>query len=297
VNSRAATDDAPRDLSGIALSLVQLSKPSVTRMVLATAACGAVIAPGSVRLGTLAAALVGTGLVVSSANALNMYLEGDVDALMARTRNRPIPSGRLAPEAALWFGLALSAVGIPMLALAVNGLTALLGAVALCAYVLAYTPLKRVSPVALYVGAVPGAMPPLMGFTSMTGELSFGGLSLFLLLFVWQLPHFHAIAVFRRSEYARAGLKVLPVVEGLEYTKFAIVALLILQLFVSALPAFLGLGHTVYIVTATVLGLVYLGWGLWGLRPQSDARWARSLFFASMPYLLAVLAALVVDAT
>lgn len=296
MNTRADVAEAPREFSVLLSLLVQLAKPGVTRMVLLTAACGAVIAPGPVLLRELVIALFGTGLVVASANALNMYLEGDVDALMTRTRNRPIPSGKLAPEVALWFGLSTAALGLPVLAIGVNALTALLGAIALASYVLAYTPMKRITPAAVYVGAVPGAMPPLMGFTSMTGEITLAASSLFLLLFVWQIPHFHAIAIFRRDEYTRAGLKVLPAVHGLEYTKFAIVALAILQLFVSALPAFFGLGKTLYWATALGLGTLYIGWALSGLRPQADQKWARSLFFVSMPYLLALLIALVVDA-
>lgn len=296
MNSRVEAAHAPRELSAILVSLFQLTKPGVTRLVIATTACGAVIAPGTVNYTTLLVALFGTALVVASANSLNMYLEGDVDALMSRTRNRPIPSGRLAPEAALWFGLALGMLGLPVLAFAVNATTACIGAVALASYVLAYTPLKRISPAAVYVGAIPGAVPPLMGWTSMTGTATLPALSLFSLLFVWQIPHFHAIAIYRRSEYARAGLKVLPVVHGLEYTKFAIVALLILQLFVSALPAFLGVGGTLYLVTATTLGVVYVAWGLKGLHPRADAKWARSLFLVSMPYLLAVFVALMIDA-
>jgi protoheme IX farnesyltransferase len=296
MNSRADVAVAPRDLVGALAPLVQLTKPGVTRLVMATTLAGAIIAPGAVAGARLVWALVGTVLVVASANTLNMYLEGDVDALMARTRNRPIPSGRLAPEVALWFGIALAVLGLPVLALGAGALTALVGAIALVSYVCAYTPLKRVSPLAVWVGAVPGAAPPLMGYTAMTGALDGPGLSLFLLLFVWQVPHFHAIAIFRQSEYVRAGLKVLPGVQGLDYTKLVIVTLLILQLCVSALPAFLGLGGILYAAVAACFGAVYLGWALYGLRPAAGARWARSLFFVSMPYLVAVYGALVADA-
>jgi len=288
-----------RDAGALLVSLVQLTKPGVTRMVLATTWCGAAIAPGPIAgtgYGKLASVLLGTTLIVASANALNMYLEGDVDALMTRTRTRPIPSGRIAPEVALWFGLALAFVGLPVLAFLVNPLTAFIGALSLASYVLVYTPLKRVSPLAVWVGAFPGAAPPLMGFTGMTGTVTGPALSLFLLLLVWQIPHFHAIAIFRAGEYRRAGLRVLPVARGLEYTKFSIVAVLILQLFVSALPAFAGLGGRPYIAVATVLGAIYVGWGLAGLRPRAGARWARSLFFASMPYLLALFVTLVMGA-
>jgi protoheme IX farnesyltransferase len=298
-SSRSAlADRRERDMGSLLVSLVQLTKPGVTRMVLATTWCGAAIAPGPiVGYSKLGAALIGTALVVASANSLNMYLEGDVDALMTRTRNRPIPSGRIAPEVALWFGLALAVLGLPLLALLANPLTALIGAIALVSYVLVYTPMKRVSPLAVWIGAVPGAAPPLMGWTAMTNAVTWPAVSLFLVLFIWQIPHFHAIAIFRAEEYRRAGLRVLPVVRSLDYTKFSIVALLILQLFVSAFPAFAGLGGRPYVAVASVLGAIYVAWGLVGLRPSAGARWARSLFFASMPYLLALFITLVMAAS
>lgn len=295
--SPARTDASVQtsDSAVLASALFQLTKPGVTRMVVMTTWCGAAMAPGPISdYARLFWALVGTALVVASASALNMYLEADVDALMARTRNRPIPSGRVAPETALWFGIALALAGVPVLALLVNPLTAFIGVFALLSYVLVYTPLKRISPLAVWVGAVPGAAPPLMGWTAMTSSVSFGAIAVFLLMLVWQIPHFHAIAIFRSGEYRRAGLRVLPVERGLDYTKFSIVALLILQLFVSALPAFAGLGGLPYVVVATVLGVVYVAWGLVGLRKGAGAPWARSLFAASIPYLLVLFGALVI---
>lgn len=276
---------------------IELTKPGVTRMVLATTWCGAVLAPGRIvdyaRFGW---ALLGTALIVGSANALNMYLESDVDALMARTRTRPIPSGRAAPDLALWFGLILGFTGFPILQYLVNPLTAFIGGVALLSYVLAYTPMKRLSPVAVWIGAIPGAAPPLIGYTAMTGKLDLAGSSLFLLLFIWQIPHFHAIAIYRVNEYRRAGLKVLPDVRGVAYTKRAIAGLLVLQVLASLLPAVSGIGGRVYLIAALVLGAAYLGFGLQGFRTDANARWARSLFFASMPYLLGLLGVLVATA-
>jgi len=275
-------------------ALGQLTKPGITRTVLVTAWAGAVIAPGPIwdyaRLGFL---LVGTALIVGAANALNMYLESDVDALMARTKNRPIPSGRLAPETALFFGLVLGFAGIPVLDLFVNGATAFIGVLALLSYVLAYTPMKRLSPLAVWVGAVPGAVPPLMGWTSMTGSIGLGGLSLFLLLFIWQIPHFHAIAMFRAREYERAGLKVLPNERGTGYTTRVIVALVALEVLVSVVPVFAGLGGRGYLAVASLAGAGYLAVAASGLRRDAGTRWARSVFFASLPYLLIQFGALV----
>jgi heme o synthase len=296
MNSAAETVSAPRDAWSVAQALFQLTKPGVTRLVMVTTLCGALIAPGAVELTKLIVALVGTALVVGAANSLNMYLERDTDRLMERTRTRPLPSGRLAPEVALWFGVLLAVVSLPVLALTVNPMTALLAALALVSYVLVYTPMKRLTPWALYMGALPGAIPPVIGWASTTGTLTLGAASLFAILFVWQLPHFLAIAIFRQHEYERAGLRVLPAVKGLGETKAAIVAFSFLLLVVSLVPAALGLGGAVYVVVAVVLGVAFAALALRGLRAKSGAAWARSLFFASMPYLVLVFGALVIGA-
>src|SRR5262249_46484397 len=157
--------------------------------------------------------LTGTALIVAAANALNMWWERDVDALMARTRNRPLPAGRLPADVALAFGLALAAASAPML-FVVNVATGLLGVVALVSYVAVPPPLKPHPPRALFAGAVPGALPPLLGWSTVTGQVGLGGLLLFAVLFLWQVPHFAAIAIFREKDYARAGLKVVTVQHG-----------------------------------------------------------------------------------
>jgi len=285
-----------RDLGGVAADLLQLTKPRITRLVMITTLCGALVAPGPIKLWSLAIALVGVSFVVGAANAFNMYLERATDAAMERTKTRPLPAGRLAPELALWFASALAVVGLALVSSLVNPLAGLLSAIALLSYVLVYTPLKRVTPWALHVGAVPGAIPPLIGWASVTGSLSLPAFTLFLILFVWQLPHFLAIAIFRRGEYEKAKLRVLPAVKGLARTKFEIVAYLLLLLVVSLLPPLTGLGGASYVIIAAVLGAVFLGWGVYGLRAQAASRWARSLFFASMPYLVLVFGALVAAA-
>jgi len=287
---------AGRDVPGLLLSLVQLTKPRVTRLVMVTMLCGALAAPGSVDLMRLVLALLGTALVVGAANALNMYLERDIDAHMDRTRDRPIPAGRLAPELALWFGIALAIPGLSVLALLVNPLTSLFAAVALLSYVLVYTPLKRVTPFALHVGAVPGAIPPLLGWTSMTNSVSAPALAMFALLFVWQLPHFVAIAIFRQTEYERAGLKVLPAVQGLARAKRVLFGYSLLLLAVSVLPYFMGFAGVFYLVLALFLSAAFAVYSALGLRDSAGPVWARRLFFASMPYLVAVFGALVASA-
>ncbi len=197
-----------------ARALLALTKPRVTWLVSFSAVVGLWLAPvamGPVR--ALVVFLAITGLV-GSANALNCVLERDVDALMRRTAGRPLPAGLLSPTAARLFGVALGAFSLALVWAASNTLTALLGLAARVGYVAVYTPMKRRSPWALLVGAVPGALPPLMGWTAATGRLDPAGLALFGLLFLWQVPHFAAIALLQRDDYARAGLRVWPVVYG-----------------------------------------------------------------------------------
>ncbi|HTP24803.1 MAG TPA: heme o synthase, partial [Anaeromyxobacteraceae bacterium] len=203
-----------RPISGIARDVLALAKPRLTLLVVCTAAGGLWLAPGR-RNGVTAAALaIGTSLVVGAANALNQLLERHVDARMRRTRNRPLAAGRLEPWVAVAFGLGLPALALPMLAALTNNLTSALAALALFTYVVIYTPMKQRSSLALFVGAIPGAIPPLMGFSAATGRIDAGGLALFALLFFWQLPHFLAASVYLKEDYARAGLRVFALVHG-----------------------------------------------------------------------------------
>ena len=197
-----------------AADFVELTKPRITFLVLVTAAVGYALGVGnSFHPGVFLSLLVGTALVSGGASALNQWMERDADALMARTASRPLPSGRLSPADALAFGLSISVVGLALLAGAVNGLTALLAAVTLATYVLAYTPLKRVTSLCTLVGAVPGAIPPMMGWAAARGTLSREAWALFAVLFLWQLPHFLSIAWIYREDYARAGFPMLPVTD------------------------------------------------------------------------------------
>jgi protoheme IX farnesyltransferase len=285
-----------RDWAEVARDLVQLTKPRVTSLVLITSACGALAAPGALSWSRFSVGMVGVLLVVGAANAFNMYLERDTDAAMQRTRLRPLPAGRLSPETALWFAAALALVGLSGVLLFVNAVAALLSALALASYVLVYTPLKRVTPWALHVGAVPGAIPPLIGWASVTGTLDAGALSLFLILFVWQLPHFLAIAIFRQSEYEKAGLRVLPAVKGLRATKREIALYSPLLLAVSLLPIWTNAAGAAYASVAALCGVLFAALGFYGLRADAGTRWARRLFFASLPYLVVVFTAFVAAA-
>lgn len=278
--------------------LVALTKPRITAMVVVTMLGSAWLAAHHLGAAStpsfahLAVALLGTVAVVASANALNMWLERDSDGLMARTQNRPLPTGRLDPNVALAFGLLLGAVSVPALAFAVNAITGVLAGLALVSYVAVYTPMKRKSPASLLVGAVPGAIPPLLGWTAVTGRVTWPGVLLFAILFVWQIPHFLAIATFRRDDYTRAGLKVLPAVRGHRVTRLHIVAWLGALVSVSILLVSTGVGGTLYLASAILLGAIFFAHGAWGLRATSGVRWARGLFAVSIVYLVLLFAAL-----
>jgi heme o synthase len=288
---------------GLIADLVTLTKPRITLMNLVPMLGGSWVAAHHAAQGPasagvvlrVATALGATALVVGSANALNMYLERFSDRLMDRTRHRPLPTGRLSPDLALAFGIALGLVSVPVLTFAVNAVTGLLAAFALLSYVLVYTPLKRRTTASLLIGAVPGAIPPLLGWTAVTGRVEWPGLLLFGVLFLWQVPHFLAIATFRRDDYARAGLKILPVERGDRVTRVHIVAYLVALLAVSFSLVASGVGGPLYLGAAVVLGAIFLGTGLWGLRPSAGARWARRLFAVSIVYLVLLFAALMIS--
>lgn len=274
-------------------ALFELTKPSVTTLVMVTMVSGAFAASVPIEPFRLALSMFATACVVGAANAFNMWMERDSDALMTRTRRRPLPTGRLSPELVLGFGALLAVVGLTLLATSISSLAASLGWLALSSYVLAYTPLKRVTTWSLHVGAVPGALPPLIGWASVTGSLSREAFALFAILFVWQLPHFLAIATFRAVEYERAGLKVLPNVAGRAATERAILFYSVLLGVVAVAPWLLGMAGLAYGIVAAVCSLGFLGMAVHGRRTMDPHRWARRLFFASMPYLVVVFAAFV----
>jgi protoheme IX farnesyltransferase len=289
-----------------ARDVIALVKPRITMMVLFTAvgglwlsrpfAVGAKPVASHAPLGVVALTLLGIALIVGGANALNMFIERDIDGFMKRTKDRPLPAGRMAPRFALVFGVVLSIAAVPILALGVNATTALLAVLANLLYVLAYTPLKQRSHWALHVGAVPGAIPPLLGWTAATGRVDEGGLVLFAILFFWQIAHFHSIAIFRKLEYGRAGLVVLPNVEGDESARHSIVRHASALVFVSFMLYPLHVAHRVYLGSAAVLGAAFLFVTLLGLRKNVGPRWARGVFGASLLYLTGLFAAIAVDA-
>ncbi|MEE8368162.1 MAG: heme o synthase, partial [Thermoanaerobaculia bacterium] len=243
----------------------------------------------------LLATLLGTGLVAAAGAALNHLLERDTDALMGRTANRPLPTGRLQPRSALVFGLALALAGLVELWIAVNALTALLGAVALLGYLAIYTPLKRVTSLSTLVGAVPGAIPPMMGWTGASGQLEAGAWVLFGILFLWQLPHFLAIGWLCREDYAQAGFPLLSVKDTDGHrTARQMMSYGAALIPVSLLPTVLGLTGTIYLLGAIALGLVFLGFCV-AFSFSYSVRAARQVLLMSVVYLPGVLAFILLD--
>jgi heme o synthase len=279
-----------------ASDLLSLTKPRLSSLVLCTCAGGVWLAPGALTPLHWLLTLLGTAGTVGAANALNCYVERDVDRAMARTRNRPLPAGRLEPSVALRFALALACVSLPVLAVGSNLLTAGLGLLALLTYVFVYTPLKAHTDAAMLVGAVPGALPPLMGWTAVTGRLDVQGFALFAVLFLWQLPHFLAIALFRKAEYQAAGLQTVPLRLGdaAARTWMLVTTALLVPVTLSLFP--LHMAGRFYLAVATVLGLAFLGVQAFGVVHRLGAGWARRSFFFSLVYLAGLFAALFLNA-
>jgi protoheme IX farnesyltransferase len=290
--SRSGTAAFVRDV-------LALAKPRVTALVIFTFGGGLLLAPADVPLARALTALLGTTLIVAAANAINMYLERDVDGLMRRTQGRPLPQGRLSPFVALAFGALTGSAALPLLFVGGGFLVAVLGLVALYSYVWGYTPLKRKSPVSLYIGAVPGAMPPLMGWATATGHLDAGGLALFAILFAWQIPHFIAIAIFRAEDYAGAGFRVISLTRSPRSTRVTMVISSLALLAVTLLPYALGTAGFIYGSVAVGLGVIFVAVAVRviGLAPDDpiSKRWARGLFLYSLVYLTALFIALAVD--
>ena len=276
--------------------LILCAKPRLTSLVVFTTAMGIWLAPASIGIARSVLVVAATALLVASAQAINSWMERETDALMARTRNRPLAAGRLDPAVALGTGILLGAFAIPTLALVANPLTALLGAIAHQSYVLVYTPLKRVSPRALEVGAVPGAIPPLMGWTAATGEMSAPGWVLFGILFFWQLPHFLSISLYLKQDFQKGGIKVLPLVKGDEFARGYLLVQTACLVVVSSIAFFLRIAGPMYLAACALLGAGFLSFATAGMRRQAGAVWARRTFLYSLVYLTLLVTVLVLDA-
>ena len=273
-----------------------LTKPRVVAMVLVTTAVGFHLGSvGSPLFLRLLYTLAGTALAAAGTLALNQYMERDVDARMERTRHRPLPEGRVHPGEALGLGCALLVAGVALLALAVEPLAAVVTAAIAIIYLLLYTPLKRVSSLCSLVGAVPGALPPVAGWAAARGTLGPEPWILFAIMFLWQIPHTLAIGRIYRDDYARAGIRVLPVVDrDGRTTGLQAVTNCLALLPVALLPTLVGLAGVAYFVIALVLGLTFL-WTAVGLARGGRTADARRLLFASLVYLPVLLAVMAFD--
>lgn len=271
---------------------VTLSKPRITAMSVLTALAGYALAPGAVAWDVFVRLALGTALVVGAANALNMVWERQIDGRMARTRNRPLPQGRLGAWEAYALGVTLGVASVPVL-WSVSPLAALLGEGALALYVLCYTPMKPASHLATWVGAIPGAAPMLMGWSAADGVIDARAIAVFAVLFIWQMPHFWAISLFRQEEYAAAGLQTLPGQKGLRATEIQIPIMLFVQVAASFVLPVLGVVGWVYAGIAAAAGAMVLASAFRGDR---DAHaWGRHVFFRSLVYLPVVCLAMLID--
>ena len=275
---------------------LELTKPRITFLLVLTAAAGFALASGaSIDYSGLLRAMLGIALLSSGIATINQYMERDLDALMRRTANRPLPSGKLLPWEALAFGVGLTVLAEVYLALLVNPLTALLGLTVIAGYLFGYTPLKTRTSLSTMVGAFPGAVPPLIGWAAARGSVGIEAWVLFAILFLWQFPHFLAIAWMYREDYSRAGILMLPVVEpDGRVTAQQIVVYTVLLLPVSLLPTALGISGKVYLGGAIVLGLLFLYSSVRAAFSKSRQE-ARRLLLASVIYLPLLFILMVLD--
>ncbi len=274
----------------------ELTKPRILVMALVAVAVGALLAgAGSPPFELLAVTLLGTGLVAAGASVFNQVLECDTDALMQRTRHRPLPSGRMAMGEAVVFGVVVTAAGLLLLAAAVNLLTALLAALTLVLYVAVYTPLKRRTSLNTVIGAIPGALPPVLGWAAVRGTTGPEAWALFLIVFLWQFPHFLAIAWMYRDDYARAGLRMLPVLDpGGGMTARQMIGYSLALVPASLAPTVIGMAGLMYFCGALSLGCGLLGFAF-AFAFFASAASARNLMRASLVYLPALLVLMMFD--
>ena len=275
---------------------LELTKPRVTWLILMSTGVGYFFGrAGGWDWLVLLHTLIGTALIASGTFTLNQWYEREADARMHRTRRRPLPEGRVTPRGAFVFGVLLSIAGYAQLTFGANPLTGGLGLFTLLAYLLAYTPLKQRSRHSTTVGAVPGAMPPLIGFAAATGTLTLEAWILFAILFLWQFPHFHAIAWMYRDDYARAGIRMLPVVEpDGRSTARQILAASLLLVPVSLLPAATAMTGKLYLAGALLLG-AYFVWHGWRVAREKTLLRARAVLLASVLYLPALYLLMLLD--
>lgn len=275
---------------------LELCKPKVVALIVFTAIVGMLLAvPGMPPLGNFIYGTLGIALAASSAAAINHYIDHKADAEMARTQNRPLPKGELSTKNVLIFACSIGLISMLMLTFLVNPLTAILTFLSLIGYAIIYTVyLKRMTPQNIVIGGAAGAAPPVLGWCAITGEVHPYSLLLFLIIFVWTPPHFWALAIARRDEYAKVEIPMLPVTHGTEFTRLHILLYTVLLLIVTLLPYLTGMSGLIYLATAVPLGLGFIYFAIL-MRYRKDDRTAMKTFGYSILYLMIMFAALLID--
>ncbi|MEK9645647.1 MAG: heme o synthase [Alphaproteobacteria bacterium] len=274
---------------------IALLKPRVMSLVVFTGFAGVIVAPGEIHPVIAAIAILCIAIATGASGAINMWYERDLDARMERTRDRPLPAGRMTPETALAFGIILAAGSVTVMALGVNWVAAALLAMAIGFYVFVYTIwLKRRTPQNIVIGGAAGAFPPMIGWAAVTGDISLGGIALFALIFVWTPPHFWALALYKCGDYEKAGVPMLPVVAGERETKKQILLYTVLMIAVSLTPWMLGTASWVWGGFAAVLGAIFLTMAVQVWRGEGD-RAPKRLFAYSILYLFLLFSGLIAD--
>lgn len=283
-----------------------LMKPRVMALVVFTAWAGLIIAPGTIGLWNAIAAIICIAAGAGASGALNMWYDADIDAEMSRTKKRPLPQGKMSPRAALGFGMAISAVSVWTLYIATNAVAAALLAFTIFFYLVIYTMwLKRRTPQNIVIGGAAGAFPPMIGYAAVTGSITINSILLFMLIFMWTPPHFWALALYKKGDYGRVGIPMMPNVKGPKSTRLQIFVYAVILAFTALIPIFTGLGGTLYMVAAILLnlGFLALSFKVWKSQAGEDAdsadeaslyavksgdRAARNLFAYSILYLFAL---------
>jgi len=274
---------------------VALLKPRIMSLVVFTGFAGMIVAPGSIHPVIAAIAILCIAIATGASGAINMWYEQDLDAKMERTKDRPLPAGRMEPEAALAFGCVLAGGSVMVMGLGVNWVAASLLALAIGFYVFVYTIwLKRRTPQNIVIGGAAGAFPPMIGWAAVTGDISLGGIALFALIFMWTPPHFWALALYKCGDYEKAGVPMLPVVSGVLETKKQILLYTVLLLPVSLVPWMIGTASIAWGALSAVLGILFVVYAVKVWFDETD-RAPRQMFRYSLLYLALLFAALIVD--
>ena len=290
-----ASADAEALPSGELGDYIALMKPRVMSLVVFTGLAGMLAAPGHLHWLLASVAVLCIAVAAGASGAINMWYDRDIDAVMERTRERPLPRGRIAPEEALSFGVVLAAGSVLMMGIAVNWVAASLLAVTVLFYVFVYTIwLKRRTPQNIVIGGAAGAFPPMIGWAAVTGSVSIESIALFALIFMWTPPHFWALSLYRCNDYAAAGVPMLPVVAGKAETKRQMLIYTVLLIPVGMAPAMLGIAGWIYGAVALILGLVFIAAAVAVRRDETD-RSAKRMFGFSIFYLFALFALLIAD--